>query len=311
MPVITASAVKDLRTKTGAGMMDCKKALAESDGDIEGAVDWLRKKGLAAAQKKSSRVASEGVIAVETSNNAGAMVEMNAETDFVSRNETFQALSREVVSHALQHKGDVAVMQQEPVAGAANLEDAVTQHIASIGENLAFSRAAYLEVEQGVVASYIHSALAEGLGRIGILVGLEWINDAGDAHALRAFGKQVAMHIAAAKPDYVNREEIPAEVAERERAILSEQAVSSGKPAEVVAKMVEGRMKRYFSEVVLMDQTFIMDNETVFGELVKKEAANVGAAFKITAFCRFILGENVEKVEQDFSAEVASMVGGR
>ncbi|NQY82775.1 MAG: elongation factor Ts [Alphaproteobacteria bacterium] len=311
MPAITARAVKDLRTNTGAGMMACKKALVESNGNTEVAVDWLRKKGLAAAQKKSTRVAAEGVIAVQTAGNTGAMIEMNAETDFVSRNETFQMLARNVVASALEHKGDEVAMKAAPVGSAANLDKAVTQHIASIGENLTFSRATYLAVESGVVASYAHSALAEGLGRIGIMVGLQWQDAAGDAAALAEVGKRIAMHIAAAKPDYVHRDEIPAEVVARERTVLSEQAVESGKPANVIEKMVEGRMKRFFSEVVLLDQTFVIDNETLIADLVTREVSNVGAPFSITAFQHFILGENVEKVEQDFSAEVALMVNGQ
>ena len=308
MTAITASVVKDLRTKTGAGMMDCKKALTESGGDIEAAVDWLRKKGLAAAQKKSARVAAEGVIAVQTEGNAGAMVEMNAETDFVSRNETFQLLARDVVASALAHQGNEAAMRDAPLGSAASLDEAVTGHIASIGENLTFSRASYMSVEKGVVASYVHSALASGLGRIGILLGLEWTGEAGDSAALAELGKRIAMHIVAAKPDYVHRDEIPADVIAREKAVHSEQAAASGKPANVIEKMVEGKMRRYFSEVTLLEQTFVIDNETVISDLIASEASNVGGAFRITGFKRFVLGENVEKVAEDFGAEVASMV---
>ncbi len=311
MTAITASVVKDLRTKSGAGMMDCKKALTESGGDIEAAVDWLRKKGLAAAQKKSARVAAEGVVAVQTSGNTGAMIELNAETDFVSRNETFQALARDMVALGLSLEGNEAAMRTAPLGTAASLDEAVTQHIASIGENLTFSRASFLSVKSGVVASYVHSSLASGLGRIGILIGLEWVDAEGDSAALAELGKRIAMHIVAAKPDYVHRDEISAEVADRERAIHAEQAAASGKPANVIEKMVDGKMRRFFSEIVLMEQTFVIDNETVIADLVAAEAANVGGAFRITAFKRFVLGDHVEKVEQDFGAEVASMVSGK
>ena len=311
MTAITASVVKDLRTKTGAGMMDCKKALTESGGDVEAAVDWLRKKGLAAAQKKSARVAAEGVIAIQTADHAGAMIELNAETDFVSRNDTFQVLARDMVALALEHQGDEAAMRSAPLGSAATLDEAVTNHIASIGENLTFSRASYLSVNSGVVASYVHSSLATGLGRIGILIGLEWTGEAGDSAALADLGKRIAMHIVAAKPDYVHRDEIPADVIARERAVHADQAAASGKPENVIEKMVEGKMRRFFSEIALLEQTFVIDNETIIADLIASEAANVGGAFRITAFQRFVLGENVEKVEQDFGAEVASMVGGQ
>lgn len=311
MTAITASVVKDLRTKSGAGMMDCKKALTESGGDIEAAVDWLRKKGLAAAQKKSARVAAEGVVAVQTSGNTGAMIELNAETDFVSRNETFQTLARDMVALGLNLEGDEAAMRAAPLGSAASLDEAVTQHIASIGENLTFSRASFLSVKSGVVASYVHSSLASGLGRIGILIGMEWVDAEGDSAALAELGKRIAMHIVAAKPDYVHRDEISAEVADRERAIHAEQASASGKPENVIEKMVDGKMRRFFSEIVLMEQTFVIDNETIIADLVTSESAKVGGAFRITAFKRFVLGDHVEKVEQDFGAEVASMVSGK
>ena len=310
MTQISAGAVKDLRNKSGAGMMDCKKALAETGGDIEAAVDWLRKKGLAAAQKKSARVAAEGVVAIATRDNEGGMIELNAETDFVSRNEQFQALARDIALAAIPHKGDVEQMNAHKLSGGDTLTQSVTNSIAQIGENITFSRATYLSVDNGVIASYVHSALSEGMGRIGILLALRWTGAAGDSTKLAELGKRLAMHIAAAKPDYVHRDEIPQEVADRERAVLSEQALASGKPAEVVSKMVEGRMKRFFSEVCLLDQIFVIDNETLISDLVKKQATEVGGDFEITAFSRFILGENVEKQESDFSAEVASMVKG-
>ena len=308
MPAITAAAVKDLRARTGAGMMDCKKALSENDGDLEAAVDWLRQKGLAAAQKKSSRVAAEGVIAVLSAGSQGAMIELNAETDFVARNDSFQKLARALVQSALDNKADIDAMEKTPVAGASGLSQAVVDHIALIGENIAFNRATWLDAGSGVVATYIHSPYETGLGRMGVMLALEWQATPGDQGKLAELGKRIAMHIVAAKPEYVSESEIPAELLERERTILAAQAAESGKPEQVIAKMVEGRMKRFVAEIVLEQQTFVIDNETLIADLVKQEAANVGGAFRPKAFKFFTLGENVEKAEQDFGAEVASMV---
>ena len=306
MAQITAALVKELRDKTGAGMMDCKKALTETGGGMDDAVDWLRKNGLAAAAKKSGRVASEGLIGVVASGTAGAAMEVNAETDFVSRNEDFQAFVEQVTAIALAQKGDLAAVAQADYPGTGrNVEEELTHNIATIGENMSLRRAAYLSVGAGVVAPYVHAALRPGLGKIGVLVALE---SEADTAVLEGLGKQLAMHVAAARPEWLSSEDVSAEAMERERKILSEQAAASGKPPEIVEKMVEGRLRKYYQEVVLLEQTFVIDNETKIAKVVENAAKEAGAPIKIAGFVRFELGEGIDKgAEPDFAAEVASL----
>jgi elongation factor Ts len=308
MADISANAVKELREKTGAGMMDCKKALTEAGGDMEAAIDWLRKKGLSAAAKKAGRVAAEGLVAVMSSGNKGIAVEVNAETDFVGRNEHFQNYVRSVADTA--HKtgcADVEALKAQPHPGSSrNVGDELAQLIATVGENMNLRRMAVLSVNDGVVASYIHNAVAPGLGKIGVLVALESTADKGK---LEALGRQIAMHVAAARPEFLKIEEVDAKSLERERAVLMEQASTSGKPAEIIAKMVEGRVKKYYEEVVLLEQTFVIDGESKIRQVVEKAGKDLGAPVALTGFVRFQLGEGIEKEEADFAAEVAKMAG--
>lgn len=305
---ITASAVKELREKTGAGMMDCKKALGETDGDMDAAVDWLRKKGLAAAAKKAGRVAADGLVAAVAEGNKGALVEINAETDFVARNEQFQGFVNEVAKIAVAVDGDAdAIMAADYPGTGRNVADELTDKIATIGENMSFRRAEALSVSEGVVAAYVHSAVAPGLGKIGVLVGLE---SSGDAAALQALGKQLAMHVAAAQPLFTTKEDVDQTALDRERDVLSEQARASGKPEEIIAKMVEGRLRKYYEEVVLIEQVFVIDGETKISKVIENAAKDAGAPVKLTGFVRFVLGEGIEKKEDDFAAEVAAAVGG-
>jgi elongation factor Ts len=308
MAQITAALVKELRDKTGAGMMDCKKALGETEGDIDNAVDWLRKNGLAAAAKKSGRVATEGLIGVFASGVEGAVVEVNAETDFVSRNEAFQHFVEQVAAIAATAKGDIDVISGTdfPDTGRS-VADELTHNIATIGENMTLRRAAYLSVSSGVVASYVHGALRPGLGKIGVLVGLE--SDAPE-DKLQDLGRQLAMHIAAARPESLTIEDVDTEKLDRERAVLSEQAAASGKPAEIIEKMVEGRLRKYYQEVVLLEQTFVIDNETKIAKVVENASKDLGAPVRLIGFIRFELGEGIEKETADFAAEVASMTQG-
>ena len=306
MAQITAALVKELRDKTGAGMMDCKKALTETDGGMDDAVDWLRKNGLAAAAKKSGRVASEGLIGVVANGAAGAAMEVNAETDFVSRNEAFQAFVEQVTAIALDNNGDLAAIAAAdyPDTGR-NVEEELTHNIATIGENMSLRRAACLSVSAGVVAPYVHAALRPGLGKIGVLVALE---SEADTAALEALGKQLAMHVAAARPEWLSTDDVSAEAMDRERKILAEQAAASGKPPEIVEKMVEGRLRKYYEEVVLTEQTFVIDNETKIAKVVENAAKEAGSPIKLAGFIRFELGEGIDKGDEpDFAAEVASL----
>ncbi len=300
MAEISAALVKELREKTGAGMMDCKKALNETAGDVEGAVDWLRKKGLAAAAKKAGRVAAEGLVAVATEGTSGAVVEINAETDFVARNDQFQGFVAKAGQLALAKGDDVAELK------AAGLEAELTALIATIGENMNLRRAKKLTVKDGIVAGYVHSAVAPGLGKIGVLVALE---STGDKAKLADVGKQVAMHIAAANPLFLNIDSVDGAALEREKAVLTEQAAASGKPAEVVEKMVVGRVRKYYEEVVLLEQVFVMDGETKISKVIENAAKDAGAPIALTGFARFALGEGIEKEEKDFAAEVAAQLG--
>ena len=308
MAEIAATLVKDLREKTGAGMMDCKKALAETGGDLESAVDWLRKKGLSAAAKKSGRVAAEGLVAVVAAGNKGAVVEVNAETDFVSRNDQFQAFVRATAQAALEKGDDLAVLKAAKGADGKTLEESLTNLIATVGENMTLRRAKTLAVKQGVVASYVHSAVGPGLGRIGVLVGLE---STGDAAKLAEVGKQLAMHIAAAKPEFLTVASVDPAALARERSVLTEQATASGKPPAVIEKMVDGRVRKYYEEVVLLEQLFIVDGETRVSMVIENAAKTVGAPVAVTAFVRFALGEGVQKETKDFAAEVAAQLGAK
>jgi len=307
MAEITASLVKELREKTGAGMMDCKKALGETNGDLEGAVDWLRKKGLAAAAKKSGRVAAEGLVAVATSGTSGAVVEVNAETDFVARNDKFQAFSAKVAEIALGTSGDIEAIKQAAYPGSSHtVQDELTSLIATIGENMNLRRAAKLSVSAGVVATYIHTAAAPGLGKIGVLVALE---STGDAAKLTELGKAIAMHVAAARPDALDIADVDSSSLDRERNVLSEQARASGKPESIIEKMVEGRIRKYYEEVCLLEQTYVIDGETKVRKIVENAAKDIGAPVKLTGFARFALGEGIEKAQSDFAAEVAAAAG--
>ena len=304
MAEITASLVKELREKTGAGMMDCKKALVETGGNVEEAVDFLRKNGLAAAAKKSGRVASEGLIGVATKDGAGSVVEINAETDFVARNNDFQAFVSAVAGIMLDH-GD----NFESVANAAfpgterTVGEQLTHNIATIGENMSMRRGQSLSVDQGCVVSYVHNALSGGLGKIGVLVALE---SNGDHAALEQLGRQIAMHVAAARPEALSVDSIAPEALERERSVLVEQAKASGKPDNIIEKMVEGRLRKYYEEVALMEQTFVIDNETKMAKVVENAAKEIGTPIALTGFVRYELGEGIEKSEADFAAEVAA-----
>ncbi len=307
MAEITTTLVKDLRTRTGAGMMDCKKALTETGGDIEAAVDWLRTKGLAAAAKKAGRVAAEGLIGVAVEGNAGAMVEINTETDFVARNDQFQGLAAAVAEIALGAEGDMERIAKAPVPGAGRtVAEEIVHAVATIGENISLRRAARIAVTQGAVVSYVHGAVRPGLGRIGVLVGLE---SAGKPEVLESVGKQLAMHIAAANPLAVTAEALDPAVVERERAIHMEQAKASGKPAEIVEKMVVGRLRKFFEEVVLLDQTFVIDGETRIAKVLEQASKEAGAPVRVSGFVRFALGEGIEKRTDDFAEEVAKMAG--
>ena len=305
MAEITAAMVKDLREKSGAGMMDCKKALTEAGGDMDAALDWLRTKGLAAAAKKSSRTAAEGLVGVEVSGTSGAAVEVNSETDFVAKNDQFQNFVRDVTSVALELGDDIATIKAAPLGGKT-VEEVLTNNIATIGENQSLRRARKLSVAKGAVVPYVHNAQAPGLGKIGVLVALE--SEAG-VDVLEPLGKQIAMHIAAAFPLALNEDGLDKDVLERERAIATEKASESGKPAEIVAKMVEGSVRKFAKENALMSQLFVMDNKTPIADVVAKAGKDAGTPITLTDYVRFQLGEGIEKEESDFAAEVAATAG--
>lgn len=308
MAEITAALVKELREKTDAGMMDCKKALTETDGDLEGAVDWLRTKGLAAAAKKAGRAASEGLVGVAVDGANGAIVEINAETDFVARNDTFQGFVGSVANIALEAGSDLNALNSAAMPDSdRNVGEELTHLISTIGENMTMRRAATISVTKGALASYVHSAISPGLGKIGVLVGLE--SDA-DADKLSEVGKQIAMHIAAAKPLSVSQDDLDPEELEREKSILAEQARDSGKPENIIEKMVEGRLRKYYEEVCLLDQVFVIDGETKISDVLAKAGNDLGAPVSVSGFALFVLGEGVEKKEEDFAAEVAAAAAG-
>lgn len=302
---ITAAMVKELREKSGAGMMDCKTALNESGGDMEAAVDWLRTKGLAKAAKKAGRVAAEGLVGVATDGTKAAVIELNSETDFVARNEGFQELVAKVAKVATSTDGSVEALAAADLDGKS-VADAITDAIATIGENMTLRRSALLAVNEGVVSTYVHGKVADGLGKIGVLVALE---SSADAAKLDGLGRQIAMHVAATSPLALNTEALDPAVVEREKTVFSEQARESGKPDNIIEKMVEGRLRKFYEEVTLVKQAFVINPDQTVEQAVEALAKELGTEVKLTGFVRLALGEGIEKEEQDFAAEVAAATG--
>jgi len=303
---ISAALVKQLRDMTGAGMMDCKAALAETGGDLEAAVDWLRKKGLSKADKKAGRTAAEGLIGIASEANSAVVIEVNSETDFVARNDAFQELVRNIANVALGTDGSVEAVAKAAYPGSGkSVEDSIRDAVATIGENMALRRSAKLTVDKGVVASYVHSAVSDGLGKIGVLVAVE---TEGNADAAQAFGRQVAMHVAATNPLALTEAEVDPAAVAREKEIFSDQARQSGKPENIIEKMVEGRLRKYFEEVVLLKQAFVINPDLTVEKALKEAEKEIGAPAKITGFVRFALGEGIERETSDFAAEVAAAV---
>ena len=305
MANITASMVKELRDKTGAGMMDCKAALGESDGDLEAAVDWLRKKGLAKAAKKAGRIAAEGLIGVALSANKAIVVEVNSETDFVARNDLFQGLVKIIADVALDSGANVEKILAARV-GSRSVADAISETIAKVGENMTLRRAAALFVGKGIVASYVHNSVADGLGRIGVIVALE---STGNADELKAFGRMVAMHVASANPQAIDASGLAAATIAREKNVLAEKFKAQGKPANVIDKIVESGLKTFYKEVCLLDQGFIFDDKKSVAQALKETEAKAGAPIKIGGFVRYARGEGSERPEGDFGGEVAALAG--
>lgn len=307
MAEISAALVRELREKTGAGMMDCKKALIENNGNLEEAVDWLRTKGLAAAAKKAGRVAAEGLVGVATKNNVGAIIEINAETDFVARNEKFQNFVTDATQTALKDAYTVDSLKKAPVGDYASLEEGLTNLISVIGENMNLRRVNRLSVNNGVVASYMHSATAPNLGKIGVLVALE---STGNPEKLQELGKKIAMHIAASSPLALSIEEVDPSILEREKNVLIEQARASGRPEEIIQKMVEGRVSKFYEEIVLLEQAFVMDSKMKVSQVVEAVAKELGTPVQLTGYIRYALGEGIEKEATDFAAEVQAQASG-
>ncbi|MFN7901884.1 MAG: translation elongation factor Ts [Holosporales bacterium] len=306
--VISAAQVRDLREKTGAGMLDCKKALEEAKGDLEAAVDWLRKKGLSAAAKKAGRVAAEGLVAVVTAATSGLVLEVNAETDFVARNEQFQGFCRESAKAGLDKNAvDIDTLKTLLLAGGKTVADTLTGLVATIGENMSLRRVTRLSVNQGVVVGYVHNDVAPGLGKIGVLVALE---SAAAADKLSELGKNIALHVAAAAPQALDISSVDPQALERERNVLAEQARASGKPEEIIGKMVDGRVRKYYEEVVLLEQPYVRDDKLTIRALVEQQGKALGSPVKIAGFARFFLGEGIEKESKDFAAEVAQQLAG-
>ena len=304
MAEISAGLVKQLRDKTGAGMMDCKRALTETSGDIEAAVDWLRKKGLAAAAKKAGRVAADGLVAALVDGPAGVVLEVNSETDFVARNETFQLFVTQLAKLALASGDPMDRLMAEPFpVGDRTVQEEVTHLIATIGENISVRRVGHLSVGKGIVAAYVHAAAAPGVGKIGVLVALQ--SEADNRERLEALGKQLAMHVAAARPEAVTAEAVDPALVEREKSILREQAQASGKPEAIIEKMVEGRLRKFYEEVVLLEQVFVVDGESRVQQVIEKAGKELGAPVVVSGFLRFALGEGIEKPPSDLASEVA------
>jgi elongation factor Ts len=307
MTAITAAMVKDLREKTGVGMMDCKQALNETNGDMEAAIDWLRKKGISKAAKKSGRAAAEGLVGVAVDGNTGVLLEVNAETDFVAKNDEFKAFVKDASRLALKEGGNLEKLLASPM-GSSSVQQTLTELVAKIGENMTVRRAAAISVNPGVVAAYVHNASSPELGNIGVLVGLK---STADKDKLGALAKQLAMHVAAAAPLALTREHLDKALVEREYNVQKDIAMQSGKPEAVVEKMMEGRMRKYYEEVVLMQQVYMLDGETPIAKLIEKASKDLGAPIEIEGFVRFKVGEGIEKVEADFADEVAQMAGTR
>jgi len=306
MAEITAASVKELRERTGAGMMDCKKALAENDGEMEAAIDWLRAKGLSAAAKKAGRTAAEGLVGAAIDGSRGALVEVNSETDFVAKNELFQDFVRNVAQLVLQHGTDVEALGAAQYPGAGTVQEKLTDNIAKIGENQSLRRAAVLQVRQGAVVPYVHNQVAPGLGKIGVLVALE---SSAPAEMLNELGRQIAQHVAAAHPQALDADSLDHELIERERSVAMEKAKESGKPQNIIEKMVEGSLVKFRKENALLTQLFVRDNKTPVAEVVSAAAKEAGTAIQLTGFVRFQLGEGIEKKQEDFAAEVAAAAG--
>lgn len=307
MSAISAALIKELRETSGAGMMDCKKALQETNGNVQDAIDWLRKKGLASAAKKSGRATSEGLVATATSDTAGAIVEVNSETDFVARNEGFQDLAEGIVKVALDKGADINTINAAPFPGSErNVADEIAYTIGVIGENMQLRRAAAVSVNKGAVISYVHNAVKPGIGKIGVLIALE--SDAAK-DTLEALGKQLAMHVAATRPESLNVEALDPALVDRERTVLKEQALASGKPENIVDKMIEGRIRKFYEEVVLEEQVFVVDGKSRVKDVVAEAAKEAGAEITLSDFAFLVLGEGVEKEEADFAAEVAAAAG--
>ena len=306
MAEITAATVKELRERTGAGMMDCKKALAETNGEMEAAIDWLRTKGLAAAAKKAGRTAAEGLIGVAVAGTRGAVVEVNSETDFVAKNEIFQDFVRNVAQIALEKGTNVDALSAADYPAGGTVAEALTNNIAKIGENQSLRRAAVVEVTEGVIVPYVHNQVVSGLGKIGVLVALE---SGASADTLTALGKQIAMHVAAANPLALNADDLDADLVERERSIAMEKAKESGKPQNIVEKMVEGGLAKFRKDNALLSQLFVMDGKTPVAEVVASAAKEAGTGITLKGFVRFQLGEGIEKKQEDFAAEVAAAAG--
>jgi elongation factor Ts len=306
MAEITAAMVKELREKTGAGMMDCKAALNETNGDMEAAVDWLRKKGLAKAAKKAGRVAAEGLIGISISGTKGVVVEVNAETDFVARNDHFQGLVKLIADVALSNGTDVEKIKTSK-AGSVTVDEAIASSIATIGENMSLRRAAGISVGKGAIGSYVHSSVSDGLGKIGVLVGLESTGNAGE---LTALGRLVAMHIAAANPQAVDAAGLDPAVIAREKDVMADKYKQQGKPANVIDKIVESGIKTFYKEVTLLEQAYIHEPDKTVAQALKESEGKVGGPIKVTGFVRYALGEGIEKQESDFAAEVAAAAKG-
>ena len=304
---LSASTIKELREKSGAGMMDCKKALTETDGNMEEAIDWLRKQGLSAVAKKSGRVAAEGLIGVTINNNSGAMVEINSETDFVARNELFQNFVKTCSTLVLSSKNDIEALQKLPFPNSdRTVNQELANNIATIGENMNIRRVEFLEVSEGILVSYVHNNVADGLGRLGVLVALE---SKAEKNNLLETGKQVAMHIAATSPKSLNIEDLDPQIVEREREVLIDQAMASGKPKEIAEKMVQGRMNKFYQEVVLNEQVSVVDGETKIKDLIKKLSSEINHDVKIKGFKILKLGDGIEVGESNFAADVAATAG--
>jgi len=305
MSIVNAALVKQLRGKTGAGMMDCKKALVETNGNIEEAIDWLRKKGISGADKKSTRIAADGLIAISSSDHAVAMVEINSETDFVSRNPDFQNFVRDISNISLENGSELDMLKKASYKNGKSVSESLAELIAKIGENIVLRRTASIVSKDLIFSSYIHAQVSDGMGKIGVIISIE---SDGEAEQIRNFGKQLCMHIAAAKPEAISSDNVDKKIIEREKNILIEQAKSSGKPDNIIEKMVEGRIKKFFSEITLLDQTWVMDGESKVLNIIEEKKKELSCNISIKEFKLFILGEGIELEKKDFAEEVAEQI---